>query len=87
MVVGGSSARDFKTKYIETGAATVTQEENQQLSDMECGEGYDRSTLKLLGYQEKLMEAITSTGKPVIVIYIQGRPLNMNLAAEKHKPY
>lgn len=33
------------------------------------------------------MEAITSTGKPVIVIYIQGRPLNMNLAAEKHKPY
>lgn len=29
------------------------------------------------------MEAITSTGKPVIVIYIQGRPLNMNLAAEK----
>ena len=40
LVVGGSSARDFKTKYIETGAATVTQEENQQLSDMECGEGY-----------------------------------------------
>ena len=35
------------------------------------------------GYQEKLMEAITSTGKPVIVIYIQGRPLNMNLAAKK----
>lgn len=83
MVVGGSSARDFKTKYIETGAATVAQEKDQQLSDMECGEGYDRSTLKLLGHQEKLIEAITSTGKPVVVIYIQGRPLNMNLAAEK----
>lgn len=83
LVVGGSSARDFKTKYIETGAATVSQEESRQLSDMECGEGYDRSTLRLLGYQEKLMKAVIDTGKPVVVIYIQGRPLNMNLAAQK----
>lgn len=83
LVVGGSSARDFKTKYIETGAATVSKDENQLLSDMECGEGYDRSTLRLLGNQEKLLEEVTATGKPVVVVYIQGRPLNMNLAAEK----
>ena len=79
LVVGGSSARDFKTSYEETGAAIV----NESISDMDCGEGYDRSTLKLLGKQEELLQAICATGKPVVTVYIQGRPLDMNLAAEK----
>lgn len=83
LVVGGSSARDFKTKYIATGAATVSTEKDQVLLDMDCGEGYDRSTLNLLGDQEKLMQALIETGKPIVVVYIQGRTLNMNLAAEK----
>lgn len=83
LVVGGSSARDFKTKYIGTGAADVSTTENQVLPDMDCGEGYDRSTLRLLGDQEKLLEAVAATGKPLVVIYIQGRTLNMNLASEK----
>ncbi len=79
LVVGGSSARDFKTSYEETGAAIV----NESISDMDCGEGYDRSTLRLLGKQEELLQAICATGKPVVTVYIQGRPLDMNLAAEK----
>ena len=83
LVVGGSSARDFKTKYIGTGAADVSNDGNQILSDMDCGEGYDRSTLRLLGDQEKLLKAVAATGKPLVVIYIQGRTLNMNLASEK----
>ena len=41
-VVGGSSARDFKTSYKETGAADATQ---QTLQDIDCGEGFDRATL------------------------------------------
>lgn len=78
--VGGSSARDFETKYIETGAAQVN---NQTiLSDMDCGEGFDRATLRLLGKQQELLQAIAKTGKPFIVVYIQGRPLNMNFASE-----
>ena len=77
MVVGGSSARDFKTSYEEMGAAIV----DEHLSDMDCGEGYDRSTLKLLGKQEELIQRIYATGKPVVTVYIQGRPLDMNLAA------
>ena len=79
LVVGGSSARDFKTSYEETGAAIV----DTHVSDMDCGEGYDRSTLKLLGLQETLMERIYSLGKPVVTVYLQGRPLDMNLAAER----
>lgn len=79
VVVGGSSARDFKTKYIDTGAA-ITSLEN--ISDMESGEGFDRSSLYLMGKQLDLLNAIKATGKPVVVIYIQGRPLNMNWAKD-----
>ena len=78
-VVGGSSARDFKTTYEETGAASA---EQQCISDMECGEGFDRATLDLLGKQIELLEALKKTGKPIVVVYIEGRPLNMNWAAE-----
>lgn len=83
LVVGGSSARDFKTEYIETGAATVGSSRDEVLPDMESGEGYDRSNLDLLGDQEKLLNALAETGKPLIVVYIEGRPLNMNNASVK----
>ena len=79
VVVGGSSARDFKTEYLETGAAIAS---STTISDMESGEGFDRATLDLLGKQLDLLKAIKATGKPMIVIYIQGRPLNMNWADE-----
>lgn len=84
LVVGGSSARDFETEYIETGAATVNAGDSSALlPDMDCGEGYDRATLALLGDQTRLMTAVLDTGKPVVVVYIQGRPLDMNLAADR----
>lgn len=79
-VVGGSSARDFKTEYIATGAAVASA---TTLSDMESGEGFDRSTLDLLGKQMDLLRALKATGKKLIVVHIQGRPLNMNWAAEE----
>jgi beta-glucosidase len=77
VVVGGSSARDFKTDYKETGAAVVSE---KSVSDMECGEGYDRASLALLGKQMELLKAIKATGKPLVVVYIEGRPLDMNWA-------
>lgn len=73
VVVGGSSARDFKTKYIDTGAAVV---DSGTVSDMEAGEGFDRSTLTLMGKQQELLEAVHAVGKPVVVVYIEGRPLD-----------
>ena len=78
-VVGGSSARDFRTSYEDTGAATA---EQKFISDMECGEGFDRATLDLLGRQMELLEALKKTGKPLVVVYIEGRPLNKNWADE-----
>lgn len=58
VVVGGSSARDFKTSYKETGAAVA---EEGSVSDMECGEGFDRASLSLLGRQQELLESLQKT--------------------------
>ena len=77
--VGGSSARDFKTSYKETGAAEAN---SNTVSDMESGEGYDRATLGLLGLQNRLLRELKKTGKPLVVVYIEGRPLLKNWAAE-----
>jgi len=79
-VVGGSSARDFKTKYLETAAAVV---DENSVSDMEAGEGFDRSTLHLLGLQEELLRQLKAAGKPLEVVSIEGRPLNKNWASEQ----
>jgi len=82
VVLGGSSARDFKTEYQSTGAATVSAASGgQQVSDMESGEGYDRATLDLLGKQQELLRAVVATGTPVVVVLIKGRPLNLNWMA------
>lgn len=78
-VVGGSSARDFKTSYKETGAAITNL---NAVSDMECGEGFDRGSLELMGKQMDLLKALKATGKPLIVVYIEGRPLDKNWAAD-----
>ena len=78
LVVGGSSARDFKTSYESTGAALV----NDHVSDMDCGEGYDRASLELSGLQEDLIKEIAKLHKPLIIVYIEGRPLLKNTANE-----
>jgi beta-glucosidase len=78
-VVGGSSARDFKTSYKATGAAEINA---QSVSDMDCGEGYDRATLQPLGRQMELLSELKKTGKPLVVVYIEGRPMDKTWAAE-----
>ncbi|HET9504209.1 MAG TPA: glycoside hydrolase family 3 N-terminal domain-containing protein [Hymenobacter sp.] len=81
VVLGGSSARDFRTEYQSTGAATVQAGGGPAVSDMESGEGYDRATLDLLGKQQELLKAVVATGTPVVVVLIKGRPLNLNWMA------
>ncbi|WP_347159871.1 glycoside hydrolase family 3 N-terminal domain-containing protein [Pontibacter chitinilyticus] len=86
VVLGGSSARDFKTEYQSTGAASVTAAEaGKTISDMESGEGFDRATLGLLGKQLELLQEVVKTGTPVVLVLIEGRPLNLNWPAE-HVP-
>jgi beta-glucosidase len=49
------------------------------------GESFDRQTLDLPGNQEALLEAVAATGKPVVLVLENGRPLTISWAAE-HVP-
>jgi beta-glucosidase len=46
------------------------------------GEAASRSRLDLPGQQEKLLEAVTATGKTVVLVLMSGRPLTISWAAE-----
>ena len=45
-----------------------------------CGENKSRSSLALPGRQLKLLQAVQATGKPVVLVLINGRPLSINWA-------
>jgi beta-glucosidase len=49
------------------------------------GEGASRATLNLPGDQEAMLEAVAATGKPIVLVLLAGRPLEINWAAE-HVP-
>jgi beta-glucosidase len=46
------------------------------------GESFDRQSLDLPGEQETLLEKVAATGKPVVLILENGRPLTIGWAAE-----
>ncbi len=60
-------------------------------NEQTCREGWspnhlgDRDSLDLPFRQEELLRAVVATGKPVILLLIQGRPASLNFAAE-HVP-
>jgi beta-glucosidase len=46
------------------------------------GEGFDIANLDLTGVQEDLIQAIQATGKPTILVLINGRPLSIRWEAD-----
>ena len=42
----------------------------------------DRANLDLFGRQEDLLKALVATGKPVVVLLFNGRPISINFAAQ-----
>jgi beta-glucosidase len=49
------------------------------------GEAASRASLALPGNQQQLLEAVVATGKPVVLVLLNGRPLDIAWAAE-HVP-
>jgi beta-glucosidase len=45
------------------------------------GELASRASLNLPGKQEELLEAVVGTGKPVVLVLVNGRPLNLSWAS------
>lgn len=50
-------------------------------TDALCRESAGRTSLDLPGYQEDFLEALHATGKPVVLVLSNGRPLSVNWAA------
>ena len=48
--------------------------------DLRTGESRSRTSLDLPGRQEQLLEALYATGKPVVLVLINGQPLTINWA-------
>ncbi|WP_053743132.1 glycoside hydrolase family 3 N-terminal domain-containing protein [Streptomyces sp. NRRL WC-3618] len=76
LVLGGSSARTPDTEFDANGAARTI------VSEMTCGEGVDLAGLRLGKAQHALLDAVTATGTPTVVVLIQGRPHAVPEAAE-----
>ena len=47
-----------------------------------CGENKSRSSLELPGHQNLLLKELKATGKPVVLVLVNGRPLSVNWAAK-----
>jgi beta-glucosidase len=73
-------------------ARAVDLAKNTDLSILVLGEAQDmsgeaasRSSLDLPGKQEELLEAVVATGRPVVLVRLNGRPLNITWAKD-HVP-
>ncbi|MFD5716340.1 glycoside hydrolase family 3 N-terminal domain-containing protein [Streptomyces sp. NPDC127036] len=71
LVLGGSSARSGDTVFDSNGAALTG---SGPPSGMTCGEGVDLADLSLPTGQRALLDAVSATGTPVVVVLVQGRP-------------
>lgn len=58
---------------IGTASASLARDYSNSTS----GEGFDLSSLDPTGVQQQLVEAIAATGKPCIVVLIQGKPFSI----------
>ena len=53
--------------------------------DIMSAEAASRASLRLSNGQEEMLEAVVATGKPVVLVLVNGRPLDINWASE-HVP-
>ena len=73
MVMGGTSATLSGVGWGAQNAAEVNT----------CGEGFDRTELNFPGIQPELIAEIAKTGKPIILVMINGRPYTISKELDK----
>jgi beta-glucosidase len=78
----GCNINDDTTKYFAQAIQTAKQADVVVLAVGEAalmtGEAASRTALDLPGVQQKLVEEIQETGKPMVVVLSNGRPLTIN---------
>jgi beta-glucosidase len=70
---------------MRSDAVVVAIGENELICREAWAENHlgDRDNLDLVGSQNKLVQALLQTGKPLVVLLINGRPISINELAEK----
>ena len=70
--------RDWSAKIDSAVAIAHTSDVAIIVAGIEEGEFRDRSTLKLPGHQEELIQRVSATGTPVVVVLIGGSAITMS---------
>jgi beta-glucosidase len=82
----GTGLTDGDTSGIAAAVALTRQADVTVLvvgePDSMSGEGSSRTRLDLPGAQERLQQAVVATGRPVVLVLMNGRPLILSWAAE-----
>jgi len=73
------AARDCDVVVAVVGELSL----RSDLNRMTCGENHDRFQINLVGRQDDLLRALYATGKPVVVVLVNGRALCVNEHAVK----
>jgi beta-glucosidase len=77
----GCNINDDSTKYFSEAVQTAAAADVVVLAVGEwsgmTGEAASRSSLDLPGVQQQLVEAVYKTGKPIVVVLMNGRPLTI----------
>lgn len=74
LTLGGSSARDFDMDFLDNGAL---KSDEKIVANTDTGENVDVANLTLGGDQLRLLRALKTTGRPIVVVMIQGRPYDL----------
>lgn len=85
--VTGESKEGFK-EALEVASASdviiaVMGEKSGMFGVGTSGEGCDVTSLRLPGFQEELVKELCDTGKPVILVLINGRPISLGWVVER----
>ena len=82
--IAGDSTAGFPNALAIAGQADVVIAALGEEAMM-SGEAACRSSLKLPGVQELLLQKLHATGKPIVLVVMNGRPLNLSWA-DRHIP-
>lgn len=84
LVLGGSSSPYAGvTQSDELAGATVVTGREDDENDKDSGEGTDRSTLGYSGVQLDLFRAVRARARKLVVVLVQGRPLELGEIAAR----
>ncbi len=82
----GYDAKDDSAQLLSEAIATVQSSDVAVVvlgeESYEVGEGKDRANLDLSDKQLKLIKAVKATGKPVVALLFNGRPLSIDWVAD-----